>query len=691
MSYDSKKKRDHFGIMLVAALIIIRFCLVDRIPSYVIGSSPHDDAWVVIRAREILAGHWFGEYNQFTLIKGAFAPLLMACAKRLGITYMRMNTLLYILACVVFIKAMAPILKRTTSRVFCFAWLLFNPITFALETWQRVYRNGLSQWQLLLIFSGLTAIFLYREKPWHVLLKWVLLTGFSAWSLINSREDSIWIYPVVLCATLISVISFCTTHKEHRIRRTILLCVPLIIVIVGNTALSFINTAVYGASVRNDRVDGNYAKVARDLYLIEPDSADEARFSTEEYQGQYLNIYSSTMKKAFAVSPTLSSASGQIDKAIAGWDAGEDMVDGEPYLDHILFALRDGVAAAGHYTDLQETEQFYGKVHEELQAAFKAGSLEKRGLAFSAGAAPFEVKDIAPTMRELWANIRYTVSFSDVQCAAIPAFGSDDEIAMFEDIAGDRTLLKGDSFVRVSGWAFAYEDGKAIQVQLCSPEGEMLCVASFSDSQDVYDYFVQNGHAYDGAKAARFTANMTGYSLENGLLLRICDDVGNTLTERALVDIPQMQGIFEDQICYLIEKQEDSGQGIHVMEKYMADRDTARLNRIGDVYRGVGTPIFVLSLCAYVLICVLCVWMRKRSDCAAMNAAWLLETGVLLSYVLFAACLAYMTATTFYARIYLYLSPMYVMELMFSGVALPFAFEALLDTFWKKREGRDNG
>jgi hypothetical protein len=65
-------------------------------------------------------------------------------------------------------------------------------------------------------------------------------------------------------------------------------------------------------------------------------------------------------------------------------------------------------------------------------------------------------------------------------------------------------------------------------------------------------------------------------------------------------------------------------------------------------------------------------------------SAWLLETGFLLSSLLFAGCMAYMTCTTFFARDALYLSPLSVMELAFTGLSLLFVVEKLA-AFAKKK------
>ena len=108
-------------------LIVIKFLLATRLPAYIISDNAHDDLWTVKAAESILAGNWLGNYDQYTLIKGCFAPLLMAFTNGIGATYLGMYTLLYCISCVVFVKAVQPILKSVLHECLLFTFLLFNP------------------------------------------------------------------------------------------------------------------------------------------------------------------------------------------------------------------------------------------------------------------------------------------------------------------------------------------------------------------------------------------------------------------------------------------------------------------------------------------------------------------------------------------------------------------------------------
>lgn len=151
-------------IVIVGLLFLLRFLLSNRLPIFIIGNSPHDDGWIVRRAVYFLHGQWMGPYDQYTLIKGVFSPLLLAFSIGIGATFQGLNTMLYCSACLNFTIAVRPILKRRWTQLFCLVILLFNPITYALQTGQRIYRNGISQWQLLLIFGSLIALFLRRKN-----------------------------------------------------------------------------------------------------------------------------------------------------------------------------------------------------------------------------------------------------------------------------------------------------------------------------------------------------------------------------------------------------------------------------------------------------------------------------------------------------------------------------------------------
>lgn len=691
-SNNLTNQRDHIFCIAIIVILLLRICMADRLPIYIISDSPHDDGWVVSRANALLTKQWFGPYNQYTLIKGAFSPLLMALSKLLGITFMHLNTLLYCAACIFFLIAIEPLFKGRVSKLFCFLILLFNPATFALETWQRVYRNGLSQWQVLFIFGGIIALYIRRERPIKELIPWSVMTGISLWGFINTREDGIWIYPFVLFSTLITIGTIGLKGsrrngqgKTLNIKKVMCFVLPIIILISGNIALSLLNYVYYGTAITNDRTKGYYAKVIKDLYLIERDREDEERFSTKEYQDQYLNITTNTLEKAYAVSPTLASARDSINQAIIMWDSGEAMVDGEPYLDHMLFALRDGVAAAGYYKELQDTEQFYQKVHNELGKAYSDGRLKKSGVSLSAGAAPVKKEDITPLFREFYATAKYVLLFQDLAADVATINSEDESAAMFEDIAGGNVVYSPDMIAEIHGWAFAYDNDTNIELFSSTSDGDNWTRAQFMNSIDVYEYFKSNGVDYTNASTARFNLEVPITNSIGEEVIRFYDGNGVLLKECPIDTIVLGQGCFEERFCYLIDDITQKNSLLS-LEYANAKKIVERVNIVTDTYRDCSIWLAGLAVVAYIFNSIIIIIKGFKRIGNVALAAWLLQTGILLSIMVFLLCISYMTVTTFNARVYLYLSPVYVLMLAFYGVSISTAFETYVMLRKSKRQ-----
>lgn len=661
---ENRKTKEIICVFLVVLfLILLRCALSWRLPPYICSDFPHDDGWVVSRAEYLLNGQWMGPYDQYTLIKGVFSPMLMAFSYVIGIPYLQFNTLLYCISCVIFLWAISPVLRNRWIQLASFVVLLFNPITYAVQTGQRIYRNGISQWQILLIFGAIFAIFLRREKKWQSILGWAILAGTTFWSFVNTREDGIWIYPFVLCAIVVTIVIYCLKIKSWKSPKLILFLLPLLIMLLGNGCLKAINYNVYGAALINDRDGGSYADVVRDLYLIEPNPEDEEKFSSEEYKDQYYNIYTSTMDKAYEVSPTLNSMRTEIDSAITAWDAGEALVDGEPYADHILFAIRDGVAAAGYYTSLPETEAVYSQIHQELSQAFQNGSLTKRGISLSAMTAPFQWKYLPDILAEFPKSVQYVISFREADCQIITPSGSHEGITRFENISGSFEVSVPSASLSLSGWAFAYQDNLSLTAYIRTADGVKIADISFSDSQDVYNYFSSSGTNYENARACRFTLELPGYGLSDQLTLCFVDSAGNVVSEIPLAEAATDQISTDQTICYNFDHLEDSvnAQNSHY---HSAAFYVNRANRVIGIYQRLNPILSVLAVVAYGYVLVRLILSKKYRTPESASVC-LLSSGLLLSFILFVACMSYMNVTTFFARSYLYLSGAYALCLAF--------------------------
>lgn len=661
-------------LAVVALLIVLRFILSSRLPAFINADSPHDDSWMVSRAIYFLRGQWMGPYDQYTLIKGVFSPLLLAFSVGSGLTFSALNTALYCFACLVFVLALCPLLKRRWTQLLCFVLLLFNPITFALHTGQRVYRSGISQWQLLLIFGCLSALFLRRGNKVKSLLKWAMLGGAAVGAFFQTREDGVFLYPFLLVAIAATILA-CVLEKQFTWKRMVVFILPLALATLTNGVVSEINNAYYGGGVINDRDGGNYAKAMQDLYLIMPDAQEDALYQSEEYQGLYYNIYVSTVEKAFSVSPTLESAAQPIRNAIARWDGWEDVKDGQPYLDHILFAIRDGVAAAGHYQSLPETEAFYGKVHAELQMAFQDGLLQKRGISLSAMVAPLKAGDLSKTFALLPETLRTIVCFEGVSSEMVPAAGSDSGIEKFRLLSGGDYFTASSGVLKGSGWAFSYDGDIHLTAMLCDASGAVLCSVPFVSGLDVFDYFGSLELVYPNAENCRFSFALEGYDISSGLTLRFVDSTGAVYREIPLDGsaLGGSDGEFQYNMDKLYVEEEMS-----LATQFYA-HFVDRANAVTSVYQKLGIGLTVLAGLSYLwATATLLLELRKKRGLQTLPA-WLCLTGLGLSLLLLLLINCFMTATTFFAGHYLYLSPSYALLLMFWGTALCWAANSILD------------
>ena len=127
-----------------------------------------------------------------------------------------------------------------------FAILLFNPITFSTEIC-RVYRDGIYTSLTMFLIGFSYSIFLNKEKSPKKQLKYFIGLGTTISALYLCREESIWIFPFIIIATIITIISII---KDLNIKNKKLLigmyAIPIAIFIANNLIICTINYKNYG-------------------------------------------------------------------------------------------------------------------------------------------------------------------------------------------------------------------------------------------------------------------------------------------------------------------------------------------------------------------------------------------------------------------------------------------------------------
>ena len=161
----SPVKKEIFLLLIMSGFGLVKQFLVYNLPIMAVPKGIHDD-WIMVHLADTLrSGQWLGEYNSLTLTKGMFFPLYLAVINFFHLSYLNVTAFLYTVSCMVFVYALRPLVKKPLPRLVLYLALLWNPVSYSLQAFQRVYRNSISYIQLLFIFAGFLAVYLRRREP----------------------------------------------------------------------------------------------------------------------------------------------------------------------------------------------------------------------------------------------------------------------------------------------------------------------------------------------------------------------------------------------------------------------------------------------------------------------------------------------------------------------------------------------
>ena len=233
--------------ILTAFLIflIIRQILISKLPIYAISTAAYDDKLMVDLALSLKNGDWLGAYSNTTFVKGIGFPLFLAVNNALNIDYLTASNLFYSFSCLYFVLAIKPICKHKWSHLFILIILLLNPVSYALKTLQRVYRNGITMGQVLLITGSLFGFyFRTTERLWKLWLQAVIGGIALAW-LWNTREDGFWMLPFLFVAIILTILKITKNHTQLNIKeratRILITFIPCFLLVLSIVSISSIN------------------------------------------------------------------------------------------------------------------------------------------------------------------------------------------------------------------------------------------------------------------------------------------------------------------------------------------------------------------------------------------------------------------------------------------------------------------
>lgn len=351
--------KNHKLYILLLIITIIKIIYITDLP--VIGRSNrlYDESLMTTLATSLKEGDYLGVYNDKTLIKGVFYPAFMALLSFLHIPYLLGLSVLYALACFIFTYALKDVIKKPGYLAFLYIILLWNPASFAKDTYLVLYRNTLGIIYALLLVATLFKLYQYRHSNrfyWYA-----LFTGILIAVIYLVRGDPEWtILPTLFVLTL-------SIRRKKQILSIPLLFIPMII---GILFLSVLNYHYYHLFTDNEIKHSSYTKAFSQLLSIAPIGTTYDRVS----------ISHETLKRAIEVSPTLQTIENQIEGLYAPneWGVRMDDENYEIINAYMIWALRDALKNKTGYRDAKESDLFWKRVAWELEQAFEKGQLQKR-------------------------------------------------------------------------------------------------------------------------------------------------------------------------------------------------------------------------------------------------------------------------------------------------------------------------
>ncbi len=363
----------------------------------------YDDGLYVNLAVELLAGNWLGNYNNLTLIKGPGYPLWLAFNSLIGTPLLLSQSILYVISSALLTISLRSTINNKPLLLLLFILLLFNPF---IET--RVMREGIYPSLFMLVCAGFIGIYSEACESKTRMTAWSALAGFSLLWFWITREEGIWIFPLVLLLILATSRSIHSRSLNDKFSRYFIVFAPVLIAILGISTLALINFIYYGKFINIEIKDNPLLSAYGAL----------TRVSHEQYI-RYLDVPKEVRYKIYAVSPAFAELKPYLDEGrsplIESWKkltcGMYPKTCGDIGGNWMMWAFRDAVFLAGYHTSASQAAKFYEKVAAEVNTACDNGFL-------SCGSARSSLA--TPLRRELWVPFRDAIRSGAERILSLP-------------------------------------------------------------------------------------------------------------------------------------------------------------------------------------------------------------------------------------------------------------------------------
>ncbi len=665
-----RRKEVSFFLAMVLFGVLKEF-LVYNLPIMAVPKGIHDD-WIMVHMADALrSGQWLGEYNDLTLTKGMFFPFYLAVLNFLRLSYLSVSALLYTVSCMIFVYALRPLLKKYWACFTLYLVLLWNPVSYSVQAFQRVYRNSISYIQVLLIFGGLLALWLRRKESVKKQILWLLTAAVGMVTFFYTREDAIWVEPFLLVFLLVYLgTMFFSWKKEHRreyVGKAVLVLLPFLSVWGAGQLIAQENDNHYNIRLTNELQKGGFAEMYKSMMAVKPEEDIPGVTMTRE-----------KIARMCDECPTLEKLEPYIQSSRLYWaGSGENEKDWEVRDGWVFWIFRTALAQAGYYTDGETINQVCLQIRDELEAAMDEGRLTRQATMPSTYMSPWREGYLGDLFGALGKTIAYTTTYDEME-TLVYLYSEPDEnggIPLFERMTGDKAVWYESDLVEMAGWYASYEGMEGVTLQAEATDGTVLGTAEFTESDDIAAYLAGQGIEAPGSEKCRFSLKLsvkdkpqTVYlkAYRNGTLLdsyELSEDLTRVESGASCLnldwywDVPERHG-FLAKIHY---------KGVI-------------LNGVRQVYHYTGVAAAAAGALAYVALCVRMLKRRlqkvKDEDGRDLSV-WLALSALLASYFVLLGGISYSEISGWNAILYWYLSGAYPIMIAFEVLAVLFLVQEL--------------
>lgn len=659
--------KKNYVLICMIILALIRFGIVEKLPILAFPSEVYDDQLMVKLSKNIIEGNWLGEYDSNTFVKKPGFPMFLALLKNLNLSFLFTLDILYILSCFYFMYAIKDNVKNGFLKIIIFIIMLFNPISYASWTFQRVYRNGAGIFQTILIFSGIYIIFKDRKKSIKELMPHIILVSLVLSLLWHSREDSIWILPFIIVSIGVIILFNIIEEKVNKktIAKIITVCIPIIFLGISTLSINFLNYKHYGVFTETEVY---YSKVLESLYKVK--AKDKI---------QYVDNTRNKILELYEVSETLASIKPQLETSLDTWskyDRNPD--DREVENGWFSWAFKDAVAVAGYYKDARTSNEFHKKVYEEIENALEEGKLEKQeGMLISS----------LPAWREeYWSQIferanvflKFVSGFEKINVSNgisnDTSEVSDLKVSDFEFVTNDFAVDKSRTNVRICGWYFL-TNAEDYKLYLINEKDQKISEINRMPSQDITQAWGLAGERQD-----RF--DFVAVDIEKNFdFQKLYISVYNSKDE--FIEKIDLESYIQDAIVETeISKYSLSLVSIDTRVdaiKTYSDKSVNLLNKITSVYQKVGIPFSILGIICYIVLMIkmIILWIKNKKLPKEFDVCLIL-TGILLSFIVVLIGIIYTDISLCGTLTYMYLVATYPLLVMFCTLSISYLIENII-------------